>query len=346
MKIALFYPNNLYAGWYAQGGYRRALERLGHEVVDAGVPGNLPHHVEELRPQLPAVADLVKCDLVLSAYHEYMTPWYAALYGADGWRELLAQVPVVARFDESFDRRDLGLAGRWAEFQSWANRFSFPAAQDARRYGGQWLPFGADLTMFHPTSSLGEVDVTFDQHGEGEKKYELGFVGSLYPLRHDYLNRLANHLPNTLTFHAGPVVVQDLGGIRGEDSTRLLAENYRQIKVFFCLPPMSHLMVAKIFDVMACGTFVLAPRLPGAALENCALFKDGEHLAYYDVGYLKKNAELITRYLEDDAERGRVAAAGAARVREKFTLTRMLADLLAYGLAPAKDNVVEIGASA
>ena len=77
---------------------------------------------------------------------KYTQPWLAKLYGAENWK--LVKTPVIARFDESFDRNDIGLPARWDELKEWATHFSFPAHQDAKRYGGQFLPFAADTTIF------------------------------------------------------------------------------------------------------------------------------------------------------------------------------------------------------
>src|SRR6516225_3624870 len=136
MKIALFYPHNLLAGWYAQGGYVNTLERMGHTVLNAWVPGNQPNNIEKWQKERPTIEELSTCDLVLSMYHEYMTPWYNEIYGFENWQKL--RTTVVARFDESFDRPDLLLGRRWEEMRRWAQVFSFPAAQDAQKYHGQW----------------------------------------------------------------------------------------------------------------------------------------------------------------------------------------------------------------
>lgn len=319
MRIAIFYPKNIYAGWYAQGGYVNALKAMGHEVLDCFVPGNQPNDVDNVRKRLPTLEELDKVDLIISSYHEYMTPWYYGLYDLERWKQLAPH--VLGRFDESFDRPDLLLHRRWEEMSPWAKRFSFPAQQDAKRYEGQWLPFGADTTMFN-----------YDPLNPVKKVYDLGFIGSLYPVRMDYLQRLAAALPNTMTFNCGNCVVQDLGGVRGQESTELLADNYRKIKIFFCLPPLSQLIVAKIPDVMACGTFVMYPRLPYHARLNMNQFVDKKHLVYYNPGYVGQNAEQILYYLENELERELIASNGYVEVLKHHTLERMLQKLIDYGV--------------
>lgn len=261
---------------------------------------------------MPSFEELNSCDCILATYMEYIQPWLAAVYGYSRWKKL--KVPVIARFDESFDRADLNLPGRWEDLKAWANYYSFPAAQDAEKLGGQWLPYGADTTVFNPTNRI--------------KIYDIAFIGSLYPVRRNYLEKLSPHVGNDINFNCGQVVVQDLSGIRPYESTELLAENYRQIKVFFCLPPMSQLMVEKVVDVMASGTLVMFPKLLGAAAKNLEIFKDKEHIVYYEMGYLVDNAKQIRYWLENDEERQKVTDAGCDLVHKSYTLEQMLNGLL------------------
>lgn len=317
MKIALYYPRNLFASWFSLGGYARTLRTMGHEVIDCPFPGNIPNDIENVRARMPTIPELLTCDCVLSTFHEYIVPWLGAVYGPDEWRRLMCDVPVIARLDESMDRKDLFLQERWPELAQWAQagHFFFPAKQDAIRYDGHWLPFGADLTMFN--TNINKV-----------KLYDIGFIGSMYPLRMNYMQKLSEHLDSRFTFNVGTVVVQDLSGIRGEESTQLLADNYSRIKIFFCLPPMSRLLVCKVFEVMASGTFMMFPKLPGKAAANLALFEDGKEIVYYDYGNVESNAHQIRHWLEHEGEREHIAQMGCHKVQSKFSLEQMLGEML------------------
>jgi hypothetical protein len=327
MKVAIFYPMNVFASWYALGGYARAIEKLGHVVVDCPLPGNVPANVEIMQAILPKLEELETCDVIISAFHEYTQPWLAALYGWEGWVKLMESTRVVARFDESMDRTDLGLPKRVPELLKWAHRHSFPAKQDAKKWNGEWHPFGADVEMF----------AALDDDGQpSEKMFEVAFIGSMYPMRQKYLQQLARELPSGLAFRCGQVIVQDLSGPLKVASTRLLAENYRRIKIFFCLPPMSRLLVAKVFEVLSCGTFLMYPTLPGDSAGNMELFEHGKHLAYYQGGHLKKNVKQIVHYLENEAEREAIAAAGRDLVHRDHTLGGLLTKLI----SPRIDEVV------
>jgi len=315
MKVALFYPKNVLASWYTLGGYRLALERLGHEVVDCPLPGNQVANVDHVRARMPTLEKLGEQDVVISAFHEYVQPWLEALYGQD-WNK--RKFPVIARFDETMDRVDLGLNQRRVdELKRWADLYSFPAAQDADKYGGQWLPFGADVSMFHSRVV--------------EKKYPLGFIGTVYPSRMNYLNQLGQAMTEAkldVTFQCGRAIIEDLGGLRERETTELLVENYNQIKIFFCLPPVSRLFVCKAFEVMACGTFLMYPKLPGTASKNHSIFQNGEHLAYYEAGFMEDNVKQIKFWLEHDELREKIAKQGRDLVHKKFTLDQMFEKLL------------------
>lgn len=313
-RIAIFTIKNVYAGWYSAGAYAEALRRMGHKVLECPLPGNQVQNLDEVKNTVPAISELNRCDLVMSLMHEYVQPWLAAIYGLNEWKRL--KVPVVAKMEESMDRTDLGLPVRVPELMEWADHVAFPGAQDAKKYGGAWVTYGCDTQMFNPT-------------GRAEPIHDLAFIGQQYKLRLDYIQKLSVHLDNSFTFKWAPCFVQDLSGIREPESTHLLADNYRKIKVFFCLPPLSRLLVGKVFDVMACGTFLMYPRWPGEQSENMEVFEDGHHLVYYDFGYFLKNAEQIKYWLSHDAEREAVARAGCRKVREDHTIEKMLEKLLA-----------------
>jgi glycosyltransferase involved in cell wall biosynthesis len=344
VKIALFLIRNVLACHYSLFGYKDTLERMGHEVLEVAFPSNQVQITGHVLQSMPTIEQLMECDVILSTYHEYVQPWLDKLYPFDRWKQLMSKVPVLARFDESMDRGDLLLPQRVPTLKAWATHWSFPAAQDAEKFGGEWLPYGADTTIFKPW--LRNRDTSFAELNDkpdevlGKKEYDLAFVGSLYQKRHDYLLKLANHIGKNVTFHVGNVLVQDLSGStcpcheqvraqRQRETTELLAENYRQIKIFFCLPPMSRLLVEKIFDIMACDTMVMYPRLADAGFQkNLSIFEDEKHIVYYDEGFYANNGKQVRYYLEHQEDIERIARAGGELVREKYTLEKMLEAML------------------
>ena len=336
MKVALFYPWNFLGGWGACGGYATALRRAGHEVVDYPFPGNQVVDPESHVKKAPTLEQLNSCGAILSLHHEYVQPWLEAVYDYDKvWKKV--KTPVVARLDESVDRFDLAIERRLPELRKWADVLCYPAAQDAEKHGAPWVPHAVDVEMFRPKKSITVVetnstlpyDIGKIYDDREEKKYDLAFIGSYYQPRRQYAEQLANQLgPGGPTFHVGMVAAQDLSGPRGDYTMPLLAENYRRIKVFFCLPPLSRLVVTKAFEVMACGTFLMYPRFPGVAQKNEALFEDGVHLAYYDLGQFVDNARQIVDWLFNEKEREKVAKRGAEQVAKNHSYERFFDDLL------------------
>src|SRR5271170_4609060 len=124
MKIVLFVIKNPMACHYAIGGYVDTLTRMGHQVLDCSFPNNNVQNVEYMRKKMPTIAELNECDVILPTYMEYVQPWLEAIYG-DSWKAITK--PIIARYDESMDRGDLGLPGRMPKLLAWADHHFFPA---------------------------------------------------------------------------------------------------------------------------------------------------------------------------------------------------------------------------
>jgi len=73
----------------------------------------------------------------------------------------------------------------------------------------------------------------------------------------------------------------------------------------------------RLTHYMACGTFVLADRIPDGNL----LFEDGKHLRYYDS--VDECLELADWYLNHEDERRRIADAGMKHAHEQFNSVRI-----------------------
>jgi spore maturation protein CgeB len=319
MKIALFTIKNPLACHYALFGYKETLKAMGHEVLECSLPSNQVSRVAGV--EHPSIETLEGCDVIMSTYHEYVQPWLTVLYALGDWEALMKKVPVVARFDESMDRTDLALPERVPSLLKWATHYSWPAAQDAKKYGGNWLVYGADSTIFHRHAATHQLNAE-------DKPYPIGFVGTLYEKRKAYIDKLAPHVGRDISFYIGNVWVQDVPGLHEKDTFARLAMNYAKFKIFFCLPPKSNLIVEKVFDVMACDTMVMFPRLSGEAAENLKTFKDEEHIVYYDYGFFANNGKQIRYYLDHPEEIDRIAQAGGKYVRENHTLEQMMQALL------------------
>ena len=84
----------------------------------------------------------------------------------------------------------------------------------------------------------------------------------------------------------------------------------------------------RLINYLACGTFVLAKRVPDTDL----LFEDGVHLRYFDTP--EEFFELAEWYLEHDQERERIAMAGMERTHSDFNcekIAQYMLDLIETG---------------
>jgi hypothetical protein len=80
----------------------------------------------------------------------------------------------------------------------------------------------------------------------------------------------------------------------------------------------------RITYYLACGTFVLAKRVPDTDL----LFKDGVHLKYFDT--VEEFFELADWYLKNEAERKKIANAGMQWVHEHFNCVKIAGYILEF----------------
>lgn len=137
-----------------------------------------------------------------------------------------------------------------------------------------------------------------------EKRYDVSFVGSLYPERKALLERLSKRFD----VHYEQAY--------GEAMVRVFNESRIVINLpvgGFNSGNLSH----RIFEVLACGSllFTNTPPIPHS------LFKDKEHLVYYDDSNLET---LLTFYLENPTEREIIAEMGRLEVLAKHTVSHRI----------------------
>jgi spore maturation protein CgeB len=118
----------------------------------------------------------------------------------------------------------------------------------------------------------------------------------MYPKRAQFLEELAPHLGEIKLVH-GNVQVQDLSGLRIRETAALYADNLRRIKVFVNLPTLCQLAVTKIFEVLACGTFLITP-----AIADQRNFENLQAL-FYNSSRPDQLGERVRYCLEHDDER-------------------------------------------
>jgi spore maturation protein CgeB len=84
----------------------------------------------------------------------------------------------------------------------------------------------------------------------------------------------------------------------------------------------------RLANYVSCGTFTLAKRVPGTDL----LFKDGEHLKYFDT--IDEFFELADWYLKHDRQREEIAMAGMQKAHNDFNcqkIAQYMLDLIKAG---------------
>lgn len=133
----------------------------------------------------------------------------------------------------------------------------------------------------------------------------------MYKKRAEYIGRIGYPL----------VRIQSVTSNDVRKSFELLADAYCAPKIFVNLPAYSRLLVTKVTEVMACGTFLLTPRLDHpTAQRNMLPFENGRHLVYYDPEAPENLAAIIRHYLANPKEREAIAAAGQVEVVENHAM--------------------------
>lgn len=327
MKIAVFMSNNPTSGWNMGWGIVNTMRRMKHEVLCIPMPTEreAPQEmVDYVKKNAVPIEELAKQDAILVSGPEHIGPWIDICYGKQPWKEI--DVPKACWLHESMHREyDIDF-----DYIKWlGDEWFFPATQDAEmndqemfaKGRSHFLPFGVDTNIFQPNQML---------DGINERRFEVGFLGMIYPKRQVFLNALRRH--NIPPIQHGLCVIKDIRGYDWEGSMRLLASNTREIKVFFNLPSMSQLLVAKVMETMACGTFLLTPMLPDerGAAKNMELFENGKHLVYYSASNLGLVAQMLREWIspEFNAKRKAIAEAGCREVHAKHNMTLRVEALL------------------
>lgn len=279
------------SAWACAEGIVHTLRRMGYEVTDCGNPyfRSVPLH------------DLEGVDAIILGAPEWYFDVLLDRYG-DAWCAL--KMPKVAWYAESAHRDDREF--EFDVFRLFADLNYYPASQDAAEFGGRWLPFGVDETMFRPLLT--------------EKQHAVAFVGSLYPKRMEFLRSI--DFPISILGQQGHHNVIE--------SFCNLAALYRSIGIVLNLPALSRLLVTRVTEVMACRTMLVTPKMDHpSAVENTSQFVDGRHLVYYDPGRPQEVREIVSYFANHLAERDAIAEAGSREVHENHTMSIRLEQIMA-----------------
>jgi len=328
MRIARFNTGTILSSW-SYLAVASALRSLGHEVFEGVIPTNdfgavmhtlTPHQYRRVLASMPTLEQLRSCDIILVSGPDFVMAWLHQLYGIAEWRKLGAC--KVAFYLESSGREDYQTP--YAACAEWFDVHFYPDPGDAERFGGHYLVPFVDIEMFTPcdSHSSGDCDEPCRVRHMQQKIYDAAFLGTLYTKRVELLKRLLPLMPE-VEFRAGGVAVRDLSGERHREWAQLVVSNLRQIKVHVGLPSVnSRMLVARPFETMACGTFLLTYKT------DDDLLRDGEHCRIYDPEKPGELAEMIRYYLANEGEREAIARAGLEETRRHYSSTQRMAEVL------------------
>ncbi len=211
---------------------------------------------------------------------------------------LLQQVPyrtVLWYQDDIFSTehapRDLAYNGR---FFDKVYTFDYNAIRAYKELGIRnvdWLPLAAAPEIYHKQFR--------------PKKYDIVFVGNLYPNRKALFERLAKRF-DVHIFQA-----------YNEEAARI----YNESKIVLNLGIGRTGIQQRVFEVLLCGAFLMTNEIP----EDGRLFEDRKHLVYFNENNVE---ELIAYYLEHEDERERIAENGYRLAVQKHTYRHRLEKLI------------------
>lgn len=370
MKIACIYPGSQYAAWSVSEGIVYALRQMGHTAIAfARGREGYPPLTQEI---------LLESDLIFFSGLEHLVNSKALFsdgMSAEDWAKLPA--PKCAWYHESFFRDDVNLD--FKAYREFADHHFFPASQDAdlfnqEHFGAKgrchWLPFGVDLTVFHPPlcskcrgkkseplivsdvtrigaskQGVGAAALCDECYGSGfaapHKDIPVGFIGLIYGKRKEYLIQLLRHL--RVPLHLGKVQVEDIDGVNLDDTVLRLAYNYCRCQIFLNLPSLSRLLVTKVLEVMACGTLLVTPVLDKEGEANMALFEHTKHLIYYKPTNMPFINQLLREQLARPEQCAVIGLAGMAEVRKNHNLTLRMEQIFStMGLEQSTHGMVRV----
>jgi glycosyltransferase involved in cell wall biosynthesis len=243
LKIGVSYLSNLGNSWSMSDGVLNALDRMGHDVVAAlHIHGDIPNSA---KPD-PSWNDF---DFVLVLEAEYIPKEY--------WTHLTC--PKALWFTETSRREDLHFEGLYQEQIRFPKVHPFfVALQDAREYGGTWLPHGVDTEFFKPSGV--------------PKVHEIGYFGQIYPRRVRTWKMVCDA---GIKVHRIERIVTER--IRMNE---ILIHDINQCKMILALPAYSHSFTTRPLEVMACGVPIVVPHMADFARCNEEQFSYSP--AYYD----------------------------------------------------------------
>jgi spore maturation protein CgeB len=301
----------------------QALERLGHTVVPLNAYGydsknalvrkivfrlSMGPGVNRLNRDLLAVAERERPDLLWA--DKLLWVWPSTL---ERLREMgIATVSYM--IDNVFGpRRDPG----WRLYRKDISHYDLHVVQrdsniaEYRQHGARDVI--KIQTAYEPTIHF-PPPVGW---GDKDRDRAVSFIGTPYDQRAKFLTRLWKEFGLDVAVSGGLVWKPALGPEATEALYRghgeLFRDEYREgiwkskINLSFITHSNQDEFVHKSFEIAGCGGFLLAERSDG----HLQRFKEDEEAVFFST--IEECVEKIRRYLPDEAERERIAAAGRDR---------------------------------
>jgi hypothetical protein len=292
MKIDCIYGETYWNSWVFSQGVAEVLVRMGHDVHFRVVnhrPGTFSF---SRKSEVPARKD---AELALVVAAEWMPEV--------GWQKDYT-CPVALWLGGGGHRKDgVSFASTYEQFLKDTPFGFFPSAQDAKEFGGTWLPYGVDTEMFKPMPEV-------------EKSWDVVTCGHIYnDERRAFLQSLKNMGLNIPHVDTGR---DDLRTCR--ENNEELAKLYNRAYAVISMPTIEYVYPGRVLEVMACGVAVLVPHDP---YKNILQFKEAVPL-HYD----EQNLETLKSLLlcKEELRKNAVVCLEEARKHHKleFRLEKIL----------------------
>ena len=296
MRVTYIHTNTVLSSWTLWSG-ASTLERAGYDVQDVAIPCNDLGQVLPCPRLCVSGPELDTSDVVLVAGPEYVHGWITGIWG-ERWPRSKAVGLILESTRLPGSRLPFGHA------RSLVSRAFWTDPRD-----GQVCPAGVDCEMFRPGTRA---------------KRGTGFVGTLYPARARFLAALNRHLQDPVVA-CDPQVRDKLGRPMPFEWTEFYRDCLRNLEILVSLPSQNPCTVARPFEALACGTFLLE------ATELPAPFVSGAHYVKYDPANLPDLAAKVRHYREHPVERESIAKAGLECMLEHFKVEQVWTKILAPG---------------